>query len=101
VTSELLAGLSIGLPVGLAIYLAWLHTDWPGRTRTIGLAGSLAAALVGAWLGFNVIDGLFAVVTASLGAQLGANLTLIVFDILRERAVPEAVPEAPTVTAGA
>jgi pimeloyl-ACP methyl ester carboxylesterase len=101
VTSELLAGLSIGLPVGLAIYLAWLHTDWPGRTRTIGLAGSLAAALVGAWLGFNVIDGLFAVVTASLGAQLGANLTLIVFDILRERAVPEAVPEAPRVTARA
>ena len=100
-TSELLAGLSIGLPVGLAIYLAWLHTDWPGRTRTIGLAGSLAGALVGAWLGFNVIEGLFAVVTASLGAQVGANLTLIVFDILRERAVAEAAPEAPTVAAGA
>ena len=70
------------------------------RAKAIGLAGSLAGALVGAWLGFNVLSGLFAVVTTILGAQVGANLVLIVFDILRERVVPEAAPEAPPVPAG-
>jgi hypothetical protein len=99
VGSELLAGLSIGLPVGLAIYLAWAHADRPARTRAIGFAGSLAGALVGAWLGFDVVSGLFAVVTTILGAQVGANLTLTVFDIPRERAVPAAAPDAPAVAA--
>jgi pimeloyl-ACP methyl ester carboxylesterase len=100
--SELLAGLSIGVPVGLGIYLAWLHADRDGRTKAIGLAASLAGALVGAWLGFNVMSGLFAVITTILGAQVGANLLLIVFDILRERAVPgSAAVDAPAVVSGA
>ena len=86
--SDVLAGLSIGLPVGLGIYLAWVHTDAPARINAIGFAGSLAGALVGAWLGFGVIGGLFAVVTTIVGAVIGANLILLVFDILRERAVP-------------
>jgi hypothetical protein len=99
--SDVLAGLSIGLPVGLGVYLAWVNSDRPRRASAIGLAASLAGALVGAWLGFNVIEGLFAVVTTILGAQIGANLILIVFDVVRERAVPDAVPESPTVAAGA
>ena len=99
--SDVLAGLSIGLPVGLGVYLAWVNSDRPGRASAIGLAASLAGALVGAWLGFNVIEGLFAVVTTIIGAQIGANLILIVFDVVRERAVPDAAPESPTVAVGA
>jgi pimeloyl-ACP methyl ester carboxylesterase len=98
--SALLSGLSIGLPVGIGVYLAWYRADVEARAKAIGLAGSLAGALVGAWLGFNVLSGLFAVVTTILGAQVGANLVLIVFDILRERVVPESAPEAPAVPAG-
>jgi hypothetical protein len=99
--SEVVAGLSIGVPVGLGIYLAWVSSDRPGRANAIGLAASLAGALVGAWLGFNVIDGLFAVVTTILGAVVGANLTLIVYDLLHERTAPEGAHESPAVPAGA
>ena len=99
--SEVVAGLSIGVPVGLGIYLAWVSSERPGRANAIGLAASLAGALVGAWLGFNVIDGLFAVVTTILGAVVGANLTLIVYDLLHERTAPEGAHESPAVPAGA
>ena len=44
-----------------------------------------AGALVGAWLGFHATTGLLALVTAIVGAAAGANLTVIGFDIARER----------------
>jgi len=98
--SEVVSALSIGLPVGLGVFLAWVRAGRPARANVIGLAGALAAALVGAWLGYNVLDGLFAVVTTILGAQIGANLALIVFDLVRERA-PKPAPELVGVPAGA
>ena len=73
---ELLAALSIGLPVGLGVFLAWLDTERPGEAKAIGLAGALAGALVGAWLGFNVLSGLFAVITTIVGATAVSNLAL-------------------------
>ena len=76
----LLAVVSIGMPVGLGVYLAWVDRR---RARVFGLTGSLVGALAGAWLGFHAATGLLAVVTTIVGAALGANLVLILVDVLR------------------
>jgi hypothetical protein len=85
--SELLAVLSIGLPIGLGTYWAWVNRDWAARTKTIGLSGATAGALIGAWLGFNAGAGLMAVITTIIGAAVGANLTVIGLDIAWERQI--------------
>ena len=36
---ELLAVLSIGMPIGLGIYWAWVNRDWSARAKTVGLRG--------------------------------------------------------------
>src|SRR4051794_31413903 len=97
--SQLVATLSIGIPIGLGIFLAWVHAGRPGRANAIALAGALVGALVGALLGFNVVSGLFAVLTTIVGAQACSNLVLIGFDVMRERA-PEPAPESAPVPAG-
>jgi hypothetical protein len=76
----LLAVLSVGTPIGLGVYLAWVDRT---RPRTFGLALSLAGAFAGAWLGFNATDGLLALITTIVGAATGANLILLVLDIAR------------------
>jgi hypothetical protein len=96
---ELVAALSIGLPVGVGIYLAWIDRDWSPFTKWTGFAAALSGALVGGWLGFHAIDGLFALVTAILGAAAGGNLTLLGLDIawdaqLRDRTRPTQVGAA-------
>ena len=78
---ELLAAVSIGVPIGLGIYLAWVHRDWSAATKATGFAAAAAGALVGAQLGFNATEGLFAVVTTIVGAVAGGNLTLVALDI--------------------
>jgi uncharacterized membrane protein YdfJ with MMPL/SSD domain/pimeloyl-ACP methyl ester carboxylesterase len=80
----LLAVVSIGVPIGLGIYLAWVDRS---RSLRFGLAGSLAGALAGAWLGYHAGTGLLAVVTTIVGAALGANLVLIVRDVVRRPTV--------------
>ena len=92
-----LATISIGLPVGLGIYYAWLNRAWPAGRKITGFAVAVAAGLAGAWLGFHAATDLLALVTAILGATAIANLGLIVFDIWRpqteERPVaPERAP---------
>jgi pimeloyl-ACP methyl ester carboxylesterase len=82
---ELLAALSIGLPIGLGIYLAWVNGGWSTGNKAIGLAAAAACALVGAWLGFNATDGLLAVITTIVGAAVAANLILILLDIAWDR----------------
>ena len=79
--SELLACLSIGVPVGLAVFLASADTRRNALPRTIAFAAALAGAVVGAWLGFNSISGLFAVVTTAIGATAVSNLALLVIDV--------------------
>src|SRR6266536_914033 len=37
---ELLAALSVGSPIGLGIYLAWLNPDWSAKTKTTGFAAA-------------------------------------------------------------
>jgi len=80
-----LAVLSIGVPVGLGIYLAWVNSELQGRSRTIGCVTSIAAALAGAWLGFHAATGLMAVITTIVGAALGANLGVLLLDVHRSR----------------
>lgn len=101
--NELLAAFSIGTPIGLGTYWAWVNRDWPARAKTIGLAGATAGALVGAWLGFHATAGLLAVITTMVGAAVGANLTLLLLDIVGTRsAAALAEPSEPALrTAGA
>jgi pimeloyl-ACP methyl ester carboxylesterase len=82
---ELLAALSVGVPIGLGIYFAWVNRDWTARTKATGLAAAAAGALVGAWLGFNATDGFFALLTTIPGAVVGGNVTLLALDIAWDR----------------
>ena len=81
---QVLAALSIGLPVGLGIYWPWVHRDWSLRTKAVGFAAAVAGALVGAWLGFGVVDGLLAIVTTIVGATAGGNLAVLALDMARD-----------------
>src|SRR5581483_10957852 len=81
--SELVAVLSIGTPIGLGTYWAWVNHDRPARATTIGIWVALTGALVGALLGFNATTGLMAVITTILGAAGAANFGLIALDLAR------------------
>src|SRR4051812_957896 len=95
--SPLLAVVSIGLPTGLGIYLAWVNRTRPARARRGGLSGALTGALLGAFLGFHAAAGLLAVVSTIVGAAVGANLVLLVLDISSDRQVRDPSVE-PVVT---
>jgi hypothetical protein len=98
---ELLAVVSVGVPVGLGIYWAWVHRDWSAQGKRVGLAAAAAGALAGALLGFNAASGLLALVTAIAGAVAAANLALILLDMSRARsagdwfATPAGVTHSP------
>jgi CDP-diglyceride synthetase len=78
---ELLAAFSIGIPIGLVVYLAWVQRGWSARTSATGFAAAVGGALVGAWLGFHTIGTPLALLTTVLGAIAGANLLLVGLDI--------------------
>jgi pimeloyl-ACP methyl ester carboxylesterase len=84
---ELLAALSVGLPIGLGIYFAWVNRDWSATTKTAGFVAAMGGALVSAWLGFNATAGLLALITTIVGATVGANLMLIVLGMTWERSI--------------
>ena len=87
VTDELVVAVSVGVPVGLGVYLAWVNSDSATPSNT-GVAAATAGALVGAWLGFNVTDagfGFLAPLIAIVGATAGANLALLALDIVWDR----------------
>ncbi len=90
--SELMAVLSIGTPIGLGTYWAWVNRDRPARATRIGIWVALTGALVGALLGFNATTGIMAVITTIVGAAAGANLGLIALDVARIGERPETVP---------
>jgi pimeloyl-ACP methyl ester carboxylesterase len=83
IDDELVVALSAGLPVGMGIFLAWVHRDWDRQTKSVGLAAAVGGALVAAWLGFPAMAGFMAPITAILGAIAGANLVLILLDMAR------------------
>ena len=82
---ELLAGLSVGLPIGLGLYWAWVARDSSATAKAIGFAAAMGGALVGAWLGFNAATGMLALLTTIVGAAAGGNLTLLGLDIAGDR----------------
>ncbi len=84
---ELLAAFSVGVPVGLGVYLAWLDRGWAAQTKATGFAAAVGGALVGAWLGFHATEGLLALVTSIVGATVGGNVTLLGLDIAWDRQV--------------
>jgi uncharacterized membrane protein YdfJ with MMPL/SSD domain/pimeloyl-ACP methyl ester carboxylesterase len=93
-----LAVLSIGVPVGLGVFLAWVNGDLQGRARTIGFVTALGGALAAAWVGSQAGTGLLAVITTIIGAAAGANLGVLTLDLLWDRRVPE--PSTDKVAAG-
>jgi pimeloyl-ACP methyl ester carboxylesterase len=99
-----LATISVGSPVGLGVYYAWLDRGWPARTKLTGFVAGIGGALLGAWLGFHAGTDLLVLVTAILGAIAGANLALVVLDVVRERRALEpayrAAPGGGPVSAG-
>ena len=82
---ELLVALSVGLPIGLGIYFAWVNRAWSTTTKATGFAAAAGGALVGAWLGFHVTEGLLALLTSIVGAAAGGNLTMLALDIAWDR----------------
>ena len=101
IDNDIVVALSVGLPVGLGIYLAWAHRDWSTKTKTTGFAAAISGALIGAWLGFNATSGFLAIAIAIVGAAVGANLILLALDISwdrsnRSRVISEGGPSAPT-----
>jgi hypothetical protein len=80
-----LAVLSIGSPIALGLYFAWVNRDWSGRTKRMGFIAAVAGAFAGAWLGFNVIEGLPALFTSIAGATAIGNLLLLSLDIAWDR----------------
>jgi hypothetical protein len=73
----------MGVAIGLGTYWAWVRRDRAPGTRRLGLAAALAGALLGAWFGFSVTEGLGAVVTTIVGATIIANLAALTVDIVR------------------
>jgi pimeloyl-ACP methyl ester carboxylesterase len=85
-SSEPLAVIAIGVPVGLGSCVAWYHRDWAAGTKAVGVLSAGAGALLGAWLGFNATTALLALFAAAAGAAAGANLPLVVLDMRRAAA---------------
>jgi pimeloyl-ACP methyl ester carboxylesterase len=78
---EVFTALSVGVPIGLGVYLAWVNRERTTSTKTTGLVAAMGGALVGASMGFNATEGLLALVTAIVGSAVGANLLVILLDI--------------------
>jgi len=95
---ELLAAFSVGLPIGLGVYLAWMDRGWAAQTKVTGFAAAVGGALVGAWLGFQASEGLLALITAIAGAAVGGNLTLLGLDIAWDRQVRDRFAANPNET---
>jgi hypothetical protein len=85
IDDELLVALSVGVPIGLGVYLAWVNRHQPTSTKTTGLVAAMGGALVGASMGFNATEGLLALITAIVGSAVGSNLLVILLDIAEAR----------------
>jgi len=48
---------STAAPIGLAVYLAWVHRSWAKQTKLIGAAAAVLGALLGAVLAFHAAAG--------------------------------------------
>jgi len=83
---QLLAVVSIAVPIWLGVYAGWVRTDTPKAMRAKGIGTAGVGAVVGAALGFHATSGLMALITAIIGTAVMSNLSLLVLDIRTERA---------------
>ena len=92
---QLLAVVSLAVPIWLGVYAGWVCTDTPKAMRAKGIGAAGVGAVVGAALGFHVTSGLIALITTIIGAAVVSNLSLLVLDIWTERAASQgtAAPE--------
>ena len=74
---------------------AWTHREWNRATKSLGLLAATAGALLGGWLGFTVVSGLFAIVTTTIGAAAAGNLALIAVSLFREPSAGAAMATLP------
>ena len=95
INSPLVVIVFASLPIGLGIYLFWVQDEWPSTVKRAGLIAATIGALVGGWLGFNVTDGLVALLTTIVAATAGANLLVITRDISSARSRAFQVPDLP------
>ena len=94
IDNELLIVLSVGAPIGLGFYLAWVDRDWSASTKRAGRAATVAGTFAGAWLGFHAPTSVeVVVITTIAGAVAGANLALIGLDMWRTRSAGNAPAE--------
>jgi len=94
-TSELLEILAPSGLISLGLYLAWTHRDWDRATKSLGLLAAIAGALLGGWLGYAAISGLFGLVTTTIGAVAASNLALIAVSSFREPSAGAATATLP------
>ncbi|MGO8981934.1 MAG: alpha/beta fold hydrolase [Streptosporangiaceae bacterium] len=84
--NQLLAVVSIAVPIWLGVYAGWVRSDTLKAMRAKGIGAAGVGALVGAVFGFHVTSGLIALITTIIGAAAVSNLSLLVLDIWTERA---------------
>ena len=92
---QLLAVVSIAVPVWLGVYAGWVRTDTPKAMRAKGIGAAGVGAVVGAVLGFPATSGLIALITTIIGAAVVSNLSLLALDIWTERAVSRGTAAPP------
>ncbi len=83
---QLLAVVSIAVPIWLGVYAGWVRSDTPKAMRAKGIGAAGVGAVVGAVFGFNVTSGGIALITTIIGAAVLSNLSLLALDIWTERA---------------
>jgi hypothetical protein len=86
VPDQLLAGVSIAVPIWLGVYAGWVRTDTPKAMQAKGIGAAGVGAVVGAAFGFHATSGQIALITTIIGAAAVSNLSLLVLDIWTERA---------------
>jgi uncharacterized membrane protein (Fun14 family) len=92
---QLLAVVSIAVPIWLGVYAGWVRTDTPKAMRAKGIGAAGVGAMVGAVLGYHATSGLMALITTIIGAAVVSNLCLLVLDIWTERAARAAMATTP------
>jgi pimeloyl-ACP methyl ester carboxylesterase len=93
IDDQVLAVISVGVPVGLTVYCGWLKRDSLPAIRVVGAAAALGASILGAWLGYHVpATPLLGGLTGALGAVAATNLALIALEVGRVGERAEAIP---------
>ena len=83
---ELLAVVSIAVPMWIGVYAGWVRPATESVMRAKGIRNAGVGALIGAWLGFRSTSGLVALLTTIVGSAVAANLGLLLLDLWAERA---------------